>query len=240
MSEFVLEFLPSHDVQAYAETYHRDGIVRIDNLFPEATARAIQSALIRQTPWHPVHADAQGKHVYYTPQEWSELKPEIRNKTLQDVMISARDGFSYFYSCFPMVNAYLNGTFPDWPLHAMLEYLNGPESLAFFKAITGEDTATKLDGQATLYARGHFLNVHNDTGNNKERRAAYVMGFTDPWRHDWGGKLLFLEDERITDGFVPSFNTLTLFKVPRDHIVTQVTNFAGANRYSITGWLRDD
>jgi len=124
--------------------------------------------------------------------------------------------------------------------HALTEFLNSPEFMDFTKTITDEAEVIKIDGQATLYGPGHFLNAHDDAGDIKERRVAYVMGFSKGWSRDWGGQLLFLDGNDVTRGFSPSFNTLSLFKVPREHVVTQVTNFAGAGRYSVTGWLRTD
>lgn len=240
MSDLTLSLNPSHDVQAYADIYARDGMIRIDNLFPAETAEAIYRVLTAATPWRIVHSDAAGKHKYYAPQAWKTLSQEDRKTIIKQVLTQARNGFAYLYTCYPMIDAYIAGEDPGWPLHAMTEFLNTPEMLKFTKAITNEPTAIKHDAQATLYSPGHFLNTHNDTGDNAERRAAYVMGFTKNWRTDWGGQLLFLDGQDTTSGFCPSFNTLSLFKVPRQHIVTQVTNFAGAGRYSITGWLRDD
>ncbi len=231
---------PHHNVEALARKYAEDGIVRVENLFPQETAEAIYQLLANRTPWHLVHSDASGKHCYYRPEEWAEKPQPEKKRILTDTMERAVDGFAYLYLCYPMIRAYLEKRDQDWPLHQMTEFLNTPEMLDFTRTITGESTVIKHDAQATLYARGHFLNVHDDTGDSAERRAAYVMGFTKNWRLDWGGNLLFLDDGEIGRGFVPSFNTLTLFKVPRQHIVTQVSNFAGAGRFSITGWLRDD
>ncbi|HAV49166.1 MAG TPA: proline hydroxylase, partial [Brevundimonas sp.] len=45
-------------------------------------------------------------------------------------------------------------------------------------------------------------------------------------------------DGAVTETFTPSFGTLNLFKVPQDHAVSMVAPFAGAPRYSITGWWR--
>ncbi len=231
---------PHHDIEALARKYAKDGIVRIENLFAQETAEAIYQVLANQTPWHLVHSDALGKHSYYRPEEWAEKPQPEKNRILTETMERAVDGFAYLYLCYPMIRAYLEKRDQTWPLHRMTEFLNTPEMLDFTRAITGESTVNKHDAQATLYSRGHFLNVHDDTGDSADRRAAYVMGFTKNWRLDWGGNLLFLDGQDIGKGFVPSFNTLTLFKVPREHIVTQVSNFAGAGRFSITGWLRDD
>lgn len=239
MSDITLK-LNSHDIEALRDEYAREGVVRVENLFPSDVAEAIYQVLLRGTPWRVVHSDAQGSHKYYRGEEWHGLAPEQRQKTLQGVLQKARDGFAYLYSCYPMVDALLAGDDPNWPLHELTEFLNSPEFMDFTKTITNEADVIKIDGQATLYAPGHFLNTHDDAGDIKERRVAYVMGFSKNWSRDWGGQLLFLDGDDVTRGFSPSFNTLSLFKVPREHIVTQVTNFAGAGRYSVTGWLRTD
>ncbi len=232
--------LNDHDIEALRREYLADGIVRVENLFPDDVAEAIYLVLSKATPWHVVHSDAQEKHKYYRPEEWKGLTQQYRDETIQGVMQRARTGFAYLYNCYPMINALLKGEDPDWPLHAMPVFMNSPEFLNFTKTITDEPDVIKIDAQATLYAPGHFLNTHTDVGDNQERRVAYVMGFSKGWSRDWGGQLLFLDGADVTRGFSPSFNTLSLFKVPRDHIVTQVTNFAGAGRYSVTGWLRTD
>ena len=239
LSDFVLA--DHHDVAALAETYAREGAVRVEKLFPDEIAQNIANILETQTPWRMVHSNLDGAHKVYTPQEWQALSQMQQKQIVKDTLMQARDGFAYLYSCFPMIDAYLAGENPDWPLHAMSEFLNTPQMHNFVKTITNEPSVKKLDCQATLYGRGHFLNTHDDTGTDAERRAAYVMGFSKDWHIDWGGQLLFLDHAGdIERGFNPSFNSLTLFKTPRPHIVTQVTNFAGRGRYSITGWLRDD
>lgn len=240
MTDFTLALRPDHDIESLRANYARDGMVRVDRLFPDETAEAIYQVLLRGTPWRMVHSDANGKHRYYKPQEWQSFTPQHRQRTIRDVLTRARSGFSYLYSCYPMIDALLAGDDPDWPLHALTEFLNSAEFLDFTKTITDEPDVIKIDGQATLYSPGHFLNAHDDMGDIAERRAAYVMGYSKGWSPNWGGQLLFLDGDDVSRGFTPSFNSLSLFKVPRDHVVTQVTNFAGAGRYSVTGWLRVD
>ncbi len=240
MTDLTLRLNPDHDVAQYARDYQRDGLIRIQNLFPDDIADGIYQVLSRATPWHLVHSDAQGAHAYYRPHEWDSKPGPEKQKLIQDTLIRARDGFAYLYFCYPMIDALLEKRDPDWQLHALTEFMNSDEMLDFTRTVTGEPSVIKHDAQATQYSRGHFLNIHDDTGTKAERRAAYVMGFSKNWRSDWGGHLLFLDGDDVEQGFAPSFNTLTLFKVPRRHVVTQVTNFAGAGRFSVTGWLRDD
>ena len=42
----------------------------------------------------------------------------------------------------------------------------------------------------------------------------------------------------MAEGYAPVFNALNLMAVPQPHLVISVSPFAGASRYSITGWLR--
>ena len=76
------------------------------------------------------------------------------------------------------------------------------------------------------------------SGKRVDRLVAYTIGFSRPWRADWGGQLL-LHDEYgdVERGFAPAFNTLTMFRVPRVHSVAPVAPYAGAPRFSVTGWL---
>lgn len=241
MSNVTLALRTTHNIPELAASYAQNGCVRINGLFPDDVAQSIHHDLANKTPWHVVHADSEGSHLYYRPEDWAGLENKERQKILQNIMIQASEGFSYFYACYPMIQNYLEQRDPEWPLHAMTEYLNSPEFHNFVKSITNEPGVNKIDGQATLYASGHFLNLHDDTGTDAERRVAYVMGFTKDWSPNWGGQLLMLDDNDDTQfGFSPSFNSLTLFKVPRKHMVTQVASFAKGGRYSITGWLRDD
>lgn len=241
MTDFDLRINPELRPDELALAYQKNDMVRIDNIFPSDVAEAIYTVLAKHTPWHMVHANAQGEHKYYRPEEWRALGAEQQRAIHQQVQQQARDGFSYLYYCYPMIDALVDGLDPEWPLHALTEYLNSDEMRDFVKAVTNEPSVLKLDAQASLYAPGHFLNTHNDRGGHAERRAAYVLSFCKDWRADWGGELLFLDDDdNVETGFTPNFNSLTMFKVPRTHIVTQVASFAGSPRLSVVGWLRDD
>ena len=111
--------------------------------------------------------------------------------------------------------------------------------LGLLRVITGCDDISFTDGQATAYGPGDFLTCHDDDVEGAHRRAAYVFGLTRQWRPEWGGLLLFHDDEdRTVAGHVPRFNTLDLFSVPRRHSVSLVTPAAPVRRYAVTGWLR--
>lgn len=121
----------------------------------------------------------------------------------------------------------------------VLDFLNGPDVLAFARAVTGDDRIDFADAQATRYRPGHVLTGHDDAAEGKNRLYAYVLNLTREWRPDWGGLLAFEgADGHVEEGFVPAFNALNIFAVPMRHAVTQVASFAPRDRLSITGWLR--
>jgi Rps23 Pro-64 3,4-dihydroxylase Tpa1-like proline 4-hydroxylase len=109
--------------------------------------------------------------------------------------------------------------------------------LDLVRRVTGRGDINATSIQATRYRPGHFLNQHDDH-NDRRRAAAYVLNMTPHWRWDWGGALLFSDRPgHISEGFLPAFNALNMFAVPQEHQVGFVSPFAGAHRYSITGWF---
>lgn len=118
-------------------------------------------------------------------------------------------------------------------------FLNSPAFIAFARTLTGDDRIDFADAQATRYRPGHVLTAHTDAADGKNRLYAYVLNLTREWYADWGGMLAFFDEQgHVVDGYVPTFNGLNIFAVPKAHAVTQVSSFAPRDRLSITGWLR--
>jgi Rps23 Pro-64 3,4-dihydroxylase Tpa1-like proline 4-hydroxylase len=120
-------------------------------------------------------------------------------------------------------------------------FLNGPAFLDLVRGVTGDRRIDFADAQATRFRPGHVLTAHTDEAAGKNRLYAYVLNLTREWYADWGGALIFFDGEgHIADGYVPAFNSLNLFEVPRAHAVAQIASFAPRDRLSITGWLRSN
>ncbi|WP_411289284.1 2OG-Fe(II) oxygenase [Phenylobacterium sp.] len=223
----------------HAQAYRRDGVVQIEGLFPAPAAEVLGAVLERSTPWSLVHSSEAGEHVIVEGAELAEMTQDGLKARVAEVARRASGGFGYIYLVYPMINAYLDGRDPGHPLHALTEFLNSPPFMDFVRAVTGEPVV-KVDAQASHYRPGHFLTLHDDLGVG-ERRAAYTIGFTRAWRPDWGGQLMFHDEQGdIWRGFLPRFNVLTLFKVPMQHSVAAVAPYAAQPRLTVTGWLRDD
>jgi len=229
---------PALDPELIARVFRASGRVHVPDFFDAPTAAHIHQSLAEETRWQLVLHDGGGHRELPVP-ALSSLPEEERRDWLARVHRAAERGFSYCYSTFRLFENYVNGRHRDAQLMRVLEFLNAPAFLDFARRMTGDARIQFADGQATLYRAGDFLTRHDDAVEGRNRVAAYVLGFTREWMTDWGGLLAFPDRYgHLAEAYVPTFNSLNLFRVPMLHAVTQVASFAAAPRYSITGWLR--
>lgn len=173
------------------------------------------------------------------PAAWlASLDPARRQALGQTVQASATDQFQYLFDNHPVYDmAQAGAAEPVW--RDLVAFLNGDAFLGLMREVTGEPRIALADAQLTRFRPGHFLTEHDDTAEGKIRYFAYVLNLTPVWRIDWGGLLAFHSaDGNVAEAFTPRFNTLNLLSVPQPHSVTQVALSAGADRISVTGWLR--
>lgn len=232
---------PGLDLAPFARAYAERGFVQIPSILDEAAARSLAELLRRGVEWRLLMTDAEDRAIFFSQAQLNALGGEKFRALIAEVSARARQNRGYLYKTYPMIEAYLKGWDPEHPIHRATEFINGPHFLDLGRRVTGVAAITKADAHATYYGPGDFLTRHLDEGDDKERRAAYVLGLTEGWQPDWGGLLLFLKDNQdVREGYLPRFNVLTIFDIRYLHTVTQVSSFAGGGRYSITGWFRDD
>lgn len=213
--------------------------IQIQEVLDGPAADMIDQTLRRGTPWRIAY-NRKDQYFTVTQEELSAMGPAGVQKLMQECLENAKSQYQYIYGCYPMVEAIVNKKDQGHLLHTVLEELNSPYFLDFIRHITGISSITKADGQATLYRPGNFLKYHTDFDAKRDRRVAYVLGFTKNWQADWGGVLEFYNERGdVEAGILPRFNTLSLFAVPKPHAVTYVAPYANEGRYSITGWFSD-
>lgn len=213
--------------------------IQVPAILTNESAGRVHRCLASEVDWHLVFNEGEKVHTLY-PEQVKALTDAHKAQIRQIVVNQARSGFQFLYNDYNIYDYYLNGKNRDHFLARFHEFLNGEPFLSFIREISGFASVRFADSQATAYGPGHFLTQHHDEIAGKNRKLAYVFGFTPSWKMDWGGILQFLgKDGNIEQGFVPAFNTLNLFAVPQDHSVGYVAPFAPAIRYSITGWLRE-
>lgn len=237
----LFELNPDLDRDALAAEFARAGRVQIRDVLTPATAEAVAGILERETPWGLAWGVGQEKPASLRAEALPGLPAVERARLGKQLSEAVAAGtFAFLYAHYPMLQAYLERWRPGHPLELLLEHINDQPLMELVRAVTGMPGLIKADAQATLYAAGHFLTLHDDARADEHRRCAYVLGFTRHWRPDWGGYLLFFDkDDDVAAGFRPRFNTLNLFAVPQRHNVTYVPPAAPQGRYAITGWFRD-
>ena len=211
---------------------------RMNSFLDEAGANKLYKALVEQKDWNLL-TYSQGRHVDLDYNGMLQRPPADWKRLEEIAYAEAKNGFGYYFCNVPLYDLAKSGKRSDLPLLEAYRIMNSPEVLAIAREATGATDIAYADAQATKYLSGHFLTTHDDDVGGKNRRAAYVLSMTKNWRADWGGQLQFFgEDGQVERAFVPGFNTLSVFLVPQRHAVSALAPFAGAPRFSITGWFR--
>lgn len=226
------ELSPALDQAALASAFRRDRRLHLKGLLTDESANVLARALETESLWKTTVAA--GQDWFEMPLDDRRAADTAKQAWLDDVRVDGeRTGMQYVFDTRRL------GLGED-PLDSVLEFLNGAPFLDLMRAVTGDDRIHFADAQASRYRAGHLLTGHNDNAPGKNRLYAYVLNLTRRWRVEWGGLLAFERDGHVVEAFTPTFNALNLFAVPARHSVTQVTAFAGADRLSITGWLRSN
>lgn len=229
---------PGLDLSAAASALRERGRARLADILTEETAWALHGALTgdeivwRRSLDNPANVDV--------PVAVFEGQPEDEQARLTAMVHEgARDGFQYLYDRLRIGHGVATGEAMPEALAELHALFNSAPWLDFARRLTGDERINHVDAMATRFSPGHFLNGHNDRHDAAGRLYAYVLNLCPRWRAEWGGMLLFKdEDGQVTDVFTPGFNVLNVFTVPQAHAVSMVTPFAGAPRLSITGWWR--
>ena len=230
----VLSRNPNLDALKLAQEIARTGRVQIRDILTEASAQRLFSALERETPWSLIFNEAAQIRVL------ENVSPERHQELAMAAWERAHSGFQFFYHHYRLT---LNGKVfpkPGTCLAQLVAVLNTPDFRDFLCRVTGVKAITRVTSTATLYKPLDFLTIHNDNNRPDNRILAYSLNMTPQWRPDWGGALQFFDrDDHIEEAYLPTFNTLNLFLVPKLHSVAQVSVFGGM-RYTVSGWFHLD
>ncbi len=226
------------DAHAVARRYAEAGRLHIPEFLEAAGAEALHAEIAAQRQWNFV-IFAHEKNMDLDAAGWDRLDAETKRKAIQIVHERANQEFAFMHYKLSLYDRYHNGRQLTPGLIEFFEFLNGEAFLGFARTVTGHADIAFADAQLTAFSPGHFVTIHNDALEGKNRRAAYVLNLTPEWREDWGGYLNFFDDDgHVSAGFKPAFNALNLFTVPMRHSVGAVAPFARKPRIVVSGWLR--
>lgn len=234
-------FRPNVDYAPYREQLLVRRRVQIPNILDDAYAAQFHAALAQETEWELAY-QIDGEPKVIAQAEYAVMNAQQRADFAANCARAAQGKYAYAFENYSMVNRYNDESRSEHLLHKLVDVFHYEPILAFMRQLTGDDQITRVRVQATRYLPGHFLRKHDDTGyDTQKRRFAFVFNLGREWQADWGGLLHFLdENDRLVDSFVPRYNTLSLFRVPQFHCVSQVAAWAQAPRYALTGWFVGD
>lgn len=226
------------DFDELALAFSQKGRVLIRDFLEEGLAERLHRRMATWPEWALV-TRINGEHRSFDAGGMDAVPADKRAAFDELVAVEARQGFQYLYERYPLYDHARMGRLQDAVLGEAVSLVRSPEFLALGCRLTGNDAITFADAQLTRYRRGHFLTLHDDTASGMNRVAAFVINLTPAWAADFGGQLQFVDQGgAVEEVFVPGFNTLSLFAVPRPHAVSAVAPFVATHRYAITGWLR--
>ncbi|MGF1549177.1 MAG: 2OG-Fe(II) oxygenase [Sphingomonadaceae bacterium] len=238
----LFEINPDIDRPAAARRFAEARRVQVRDFLTDAAARTVHEILTRGTAWGLAwQAGEEGPHNI-PAERFAKLSREERAEIGAKVAAAMKgEDYAFLYGQYPMLHAYLEKWDEGGPHDLLIEHINSEPLLDLVREVTGDDGLLKADAQATLYGPGQFLARHDDSHVAEGWRIAYVMNFcAADWRPEWGGYLLFYDEEGdVIAGFRPRFNALNLFAVPQKHNVSYVPPFAPVARFAIAGWFRD-
>lgn len=212
--------------------------MRITGALPEQSARALADELANSTAWARTFRQGSAEREV-SPEMLASLGPA----QLAAIEAFAREDsgshFRFLHDAIRIGATAEARQARGWAMDRLVDGYNSPEVLGIVAELTGEPV-NRFHGDATRYLPGHFLTRHDDGRRRARRVLAAVLGLCD-WQADWGGLLLFHDDaDEISRGWVPQFNTLSLFSVPQPHSVSAVTQLAPYPRLAIAGWFYSD
>lgn len=223
---------------AYRPVFQTHRRLHIPDILDMGSASALYAQVSQADDWtRSVHL-ARDKDVDIRVSELEALSPEDRAEVERSLMDSGSDGLKYVFDTVRISSELDGGRGVSAPMRSLHDFVNGTAFLDFIRRLTGDDRVAFADVMATRYLPGHFAGAHGDLIPGQKRLYAYVLNLTPDWRADWGGVLMFQdEDGHIAEGYTPRFNALNVFAVPQTHSVSMVTNMARGPRLSVTGWV---
>jgi len=231
------------DVESLQQEFKETGAVSIKNLLCDDVAEAVYECLANHVPWelHVKGTKSRTNVVIISPDEALKLTDKEKLKLVPKVLTMKDNDLSFIYYRYTIPTTESAASENLRILTQVVRHLNSKEYLQFLGEITGDKSGQEVSAWASRYDPNHHLSVHMDASPAQYRIAAHVLGLTKDWKKEWGGEFAFCDANGNPKSFsTPKFNQLTLFGVPRLHLVNKVKPYAQGSRYSLFGWYKGE
>lgn len=129
----------------------------------------------------------------------------------------------------------------------LLAFFSSPQFVTYVRHLTGLNLSGRIQTEARLYGRGHFLTLHQDQAPDSQSGggSAFIVLYLSNFKRKEGGRLNLYRRRSgkglvIAKSIVPRFNKLALLLIaPRNfHEVDPVR--VDKPRYTVCGYLGGD
>jgi len=232
---------PNLDKEAILEEFTNNRVVVIQDYLRDDVAERIHQYLTEEMPtdwWRvstaPKFNGEDGFDLVPNSEEFSE---QIKENYLHSLNAFKDGHFSYCFHRTVKDHSSDCGCFEC----DLRKWLTSGESIDFLNDVIDIPVTTTDEVFAAVYLPGDYLSPHVDSPNGS---VGFVYQLTKNWEPQFGGNLHFLnndtrEVERVE---VPTFNTLTLFDLPKGvgklHYVSHVSPGVEELRLTYTGWYK--
>lgn len=219
------------------QRYATFGRVQIENYLSVTEADALTDIAQSNVPW-VLNFRELGKSINLTERDFLLLSDANRSELSRRIDTLAREDFQYSYFSVSLAPTDVSTMAPDSPIRLISSKIMSRDFMNPLREFVGDSAIRGLTASLTRYDCGQYLLPHDDTDGTDDRRAAFVLNLSEDWWPDWGGLLQFIDARRnVAETFTPHHNSLSLFKVPQFHAVSQIAAHAPRSRYAISGWL---
>ncbi|MGN6424655.1 MAG: 2OG-Fe(II) oxygenase family protein [Asticcacaulis sp.] len=214
------------DFAGYVSRFNGKGRIRLEGALSDADALNVHQALERRTPWELQLVSAEGQPQVISRFELEQLPPDVIQSRLQDAAVRAQSGLSYLRLGFDLM------AHSEPALKDISDLLKSPAFAALCEKLTGLSGLVLTQLSAVCYRNGDFFTRHTDT----QARLGFEWSFTQNWRSDWGGQMLFHSPSGdLEGGIMPRMNDLALFAGDQPRSIASVAPYAAGPRFSIMG-----
>jgi len=161
---------PGIDPERLAADYAASGRIRIEPFLSAGSAAALADHLRQRTDWS-LALKGEASRVFDFDEAARAGMSAEQSRALEKLAAPDRPGFRYLYERIWAVDAKRvreTGTL----LAAFAEFLRSEPVLDLLRRVTGAAEIASADAQATRYAPGHFLTIHDDSEQARIRRVA--------------------------------------------------------------------
>lgn len=220
------------DLKAAKKQFSKTRRVQIPDILDPAAAETLNSVLVDKTAWM-LNYNLGSEVIWREMQEFRSMTSRSVKKIVNKMYEAASTGGFQFVRHGRGEDQNPVNTLPlDPGLIDAFKFLKSKEMTDFLKKVTGKPVKLKTV-EAQWYKPENFQTRGSDM---PEATLGFVLLMAKNWVADWGGNTYFYDDEgRISEIFVPKFNSLEIFEGKAPRSITDVSQFSKDYRVSIAG-----